>query len=341
MKEGQRVDLFGDYHRNRRKLLRLLILLVLIPAFVLALIYLSQQKAFVEYIQPERKREIYRCEIVGKRISDMINMKSYTQPEFESLFGQLYCWDNPDYEGRPGCKERFINGDKTGLDIKMCNTNGILVSATATADVSSKLRKSGMTSLGYENINNVLWVTSRVCVIVWLFSILLIMTRRHYFWISVTLLASAAILFYVSNALLLSYPYDLIERGVRALISSRMFWPNVGLVLTFIVLVIFLLLLRPIQVVRQRTKRSLLDSLRDVVVDQYPVLYYICIDNTGYESSLVLRKVYRVVRDPKAAPCGQIRVVDESGCENIYPSASFAAIRVSNQVRDAIIKSSS
>ena len=54
--------------------------------------------------------------------------------------------------------------------------------------------------------------------------------------------------------------------------------------------------------------------------------YVICIEHEGYEASLELRKVYQVVSDPSAAEHGQIRVIDESGEDYLYPAAWFISI---------------
>ena len=52
--------------------------------------------------------------------------------------------------------------------------------------------------------------------------------------------------------------------------------------------------------------------------------FVVCIDNSGYPASLELRKLYRVVPDAKAAADGDIRVVDESGEDYLYPASRFA-----------------
>jgi hypothetical protein len=59
----------------------------------------------------------------------------------------------------------------------------------------------------------------------------------------------------------------------------------------------------------------------------------ICILNTGYEVSLEPRKVYEVLRDPAAAKHRQLRVVDESGEDYLYPESHFAEIVVPQSVR--------
>ena len=48
--------------------------------------------------------------------------------------------------------------------------------------------------------------------------------------------------------------------------------------------------------------------------------YVICINNEGYEVSLELRKLYEIVEDPTASEHDQLRVIDESGDDYLYPS---------------------
>ncbi|MFC1689274.1 hypothetical protein ACFL07_06405 [Pseudomonadota bacterium] len=54
--------------------------------------------------------------------------------------------------------------------------------------------------------------------------------------------------------------------------------------------------------------------------------FVICTRNTGYEVSLELRKLYLVIPDPGVNSHGQIRVVDESGEDYLYPSSFFVPI---------------
>lgn len=51
----------------------------------------------------------------------------------------------------------------------------------------------------------------------------------------------------------------------------------------------------------------------------------ICLDNTGYEVSLERRKIYAAIPDAKAKRLGQIRIVDESGKDYLYPEQGFVA----------------
>ncbi|MDH4038908.1 MAG: hypothetical protein OEX18_14545 [Candidatus Krumholzibacteria bacterium] len=58
-----------------------------------------------------------------------------------------------------------------------------------------------------------------------------------------------------------------------------------------------------------------------------------CLDNTGYDTSLDVRKIYRVVADAKSEKLGLVRVIDESGEDYLYPQRLFAAIEVSPAIR--------
>lgn len=54
--------------------------------------------------------------------------------------------------------------------------------------------------------------------------------------------------------------------------------------------------------------------------------FVICIHNSGCEVSLELRKLYLELPDAGANAHGQIRVVDESGEDYLYPSSFFVPI---------------
>jgi hypothetical protein len=54
--------------------------------------------------------------------------------------------------------------------------------------------------------------------------------------------------------------------------------------------------------------------------------FAICVDNSEYPASLELHKVYRVLPDEDAAQDGDLRVVDESGEDYLYPAEYFVLI---------------
>ncbi len=56
--------------------------------------------------------------------------------------------------------------------------------------------------------------------------------------------------------------------------------------------------------------------------------YVLCLNNDKYPASLEVRKIYPYVPDPKAESHNQIRIIDESGEDYLYPSDLFIAIEV-------------
>jgi len=54
----------------------------------------------------------------------------------------------------------------------------------------------------------------------------------------------------------------------------------------------------------------------------------ICVENRGYEASLETRKIYEVLTDKTAEKHHQIRVIDESGEDYLYPEKYFAPVRL-------------
>ena len=51
--------------------------------------------------------------------------------------------------------------------------------------------------------------------------------------------------------------------------------------------------------------------------------FAICLNNEGYEASLEVGKVYRVLPDREAAAHGYIRMVDESGEDYAFDADRF------------------
>jgi hypothetical protein len=64
--------------------------------------------------------------------------------------------------------------------------------------------------------------------------------------------------------------------------------------------------------------------------------FMICVDNRGYESSLEKRKLYEVLTDRVAGRHHQIRVIDESGEDYLYPEKCFAPVRLPTITKDKL-----
>ena len=64
--------------------------------------------------------------------------------------------------------------------------------------------------------------------------------------------------------------------------------------------------------------------------------YAICTVNTGYEASLELRKLYQIVPDNSAALYEQIRIIDESGEDYLYPMAYFEPVDLPDPIAERV-----
>jgi hypothetical protein len=64
--------------------------------------------------------------------------------------------------------------------------------------------------------------------------------------------------------------------------------------------------------------------------------FAIWVDNHGHEISLELRKPYDVVADPDAERHGQIRVIDTSGEDYLYPATEFNRVSLPESVIERV-----
>ncbi len=72
-------------------------------------------------------------------------------------------------------------------------------------------------------------------------------------------------------------------------------------------------------------------------VPQTAQAFTVCVQNTGYEGSLKLHKIYPTLPDEDALRHGLVRVVDESGEDYLYPEALFVPIEPSEQPKRALL----
>ena len=69
--------------------------------------------------------------------------------------------------------------------------------------------------------------------------------------------------------------------------------------------------------------------------------FAVCIKNKGYEASLEVGKLYRVVADRDAETRGYLRIVDESGEDYGYAANRFFAIDLPKPLEKALLKAAS
>lgn len=70
------------------------------------------------------------------------------------------------------------------------------------------------------------------------------------------------------------------------------------------------------------------------------VRFVVCINNADYPASLELHKIYCAVPDGDAALDGDVRVIDESGEDYLYPADDFVFIEVPEAVKEALLSQS-
>lgn len=68
--------------------------------------------------------------------------------------------------------------------------------------------------------------------------------------------------------------------------------------------------------------------------------FVVCIENSAYPASLELHKIYRVLPDEDAAREGDLRVVDESGEDYLYPAEWFAAVDLPRRLKTSLLRRS-
>ena len=66
--------------------------------------------------------------------------------------------------------------------------------------------------------------------------------------------------------------------------------------------------------------------------------FVLCVQNKDYPASLELRKVYQVLADGQASRRGQVRVIDESGEDYLYPEEYFVPIKLPQAAERAMLR---
>ena len=66
--------------------------------------------------------------------------------------------------------------------------------------------------------------------------------------------------------------------------------------------------------------------------------FAVCVDNRGYPASLELHKIYRVLADPEAAIDGDLRIINESGEDYLYPAEYFVFVELPQAVEKSLLQ---
>ena len=73
-------------------------------------------------------------------------------------------------------------------------------------------------------------------------------------------------------------------------------------------------------------------------LEKSPNRFAVCVNNTDYPASLELHKIYRVLPDADALSDGDLRVVDESGEDYLYPAEYFVLVQLPQAVEKSLLR---
>jgi hypothetical protein len=65
--------------------------------------------------------------------------------------------------------------------------------------------------------------------------------------------------------------------------------------------------------------------------------FVLCVDNGGYEASLIVGKVYRPLPDRKAAKDDLVRIVDETGEDYLFHKDHFVFVDFPRAIRSRLL----
>lgn len=66
--------------------------------------------------------------------------------------------------------------------------------------------------------------------------------------------------------------------------------------------------------------------------------FAVCVDNAEYPASLELHKIHKVLLDKDAEADGDLRVVDESGEDYLYPAEYFVLVDLPRAVEQSFLQ---
>jgi hypothetical protein len=67
-----------------------------------------------------------------------------------------------------------------------------------------------------------------------------------------------------------------------------------------------------------------------------PAAFVVCLENGEYEADLVVGKVYRTVKPERNDRPADLRVIDESGEDYLYPAKWFAPVELPPRAKRAL-----
>ena len=66
--------------------------------------------------------------------------------------------------------------------------------------------------------------------------------------------------------------------------------------------------------------------------------FAVCVNNDGHPASLELHEIYRVLPDEGAKADEDLRIVDESGVDYLYPAERFILLELPQAVEESLLQ---
>ena len=67
-------------------------------------------------------------------------------------------------------------------------------------------------------------------------------------------------------------------------------------------------------------------------------IFVVCVNNSEYPASLELHKIYQALPDADAAIDGDMRVIDESGEDYLYPAEWFVLVELPEVAEQSLLQ---
>ncbi len=68
------------------------------------------------------------------------------------------------------------------------------------------------------------------------------------------------------------------------------------------------------------------------------IRFAVCVNNARYPVSLELHKIYQVLTDEDAEADGDLRVIDESGEDYLYPAERFVLVDLPQAIQRSLLQ---
>lgn len=65
--------------------------------------------------------------------------------------------------------------------------------------------------------------------------------------------------------------------------------------------------------------------------------FVVCLNNKGFDASLEIGKLYRIIPDAEAEKIGGLRVIDEDGEDYLYDAEMFCPLQVPPIVQQTLL----